>query len=182
VKLLTLFAGEHPLPVPTEVVEYLADQFPSGPRELRGLLSRVVQAAVRRKCPVNVPLAQTLLGAEPQAQTSHVADIAKEVARQFGVSLRALRSQSRNSESLVPRQAAMYLARDLIGTSYAEIGRYFDDRSHSTVVHACQRFQAVLERDTRLASLVEAIRKGLPAGNPCRKPVTHLRKNRRVAG
>lgn len=182
IKLLTFFAGEHQCPVPADVIEHLADRFPVAPRELRGLLTRLVQVAVRRKCPIDVSLARTLLGDEPQAQVSRLADIAREVARQFGVSLRALRSQSRNSESLLPRQAAMYLARDLIGAPYAEIGRYFNDRSHSTVVHSCQRFQAVLQRDTRLASLVEAVRERLPAASPCRKPVPRLRNDHRAAG
>lgn len=181
-KLLALFSREVQTPVPGEVIEHLADKGPVVPRELRGLLLRLGQAAIRRKARIDLPLAMSLLNDEPPAHSSQVADIAKEVARQFGVSLRTLRSQSRNTESLLPRQAAMYLARDLIGAPYAEIGRYFDGRNHSTVVHACHRFQHVLRQDARVASLVESVRNRLPAGNPCRKPVGRSRRIRPAAG
>jgi len=171
IKLLQLFAQEKQALLPAQVVDLLADSGWKLPRELLGLVTRLVQSAGRRGTVIDLPLAAGLLREEPEQQPGRVAAIAAEVARQFGVALRVLRSQSRHASHVTPRQAAMFLARELTGAPYAEIGRYFDGRNHSTVVHACQRFQTLLQSDPRVASLVENVRDRLPAAGGCRKHV-----------
>jgi chromosomal replication initiator protein len=182
VKLLQLFADEQQALLPPDVVNLLADSGWQLPRELQGLVSRLVQSAGRRQSAIDLPLAAALLRDEPQRQAGRVDAIATEVARQFGVALHLMRSQSRHASHVVPRQAAMYLSRELSGTPYAEIGRYFDGRNHSTVVHACQRFQTLLEGDQRVASLVENVRDRLPAASGCRKHVERRSIRRRQVG
>ena len=182
IKLLQQFAAEQQVLLPAEVVEHLADSGPQAPRELQGFVIRLTQAAGRRRTAIDVPLAESLLQQEPEQQTGRMAAIAKEVARQFGVTLRVLRSQSRNAGNVVPRQAAMFLSRELTSAPYAEIGRYFDGRNHSTVVHACQRFETLLEHDQRVASLIETVRDRLPSVARCRQPVRRRATRNRDAG
>jgi len=43
---------------------------------------------------------------------------------------------------LWPRQAAMYLCKELTTQSLPAIGRAFADRDHTTVLHACKRVAA----------------------------------------
>jgi chromosomal replication initiator protein len=182
VKLLKQFAAEQQVLLPVEVIECLAESGPQIPRELQGLVTRLAQLAAQRTAIIDVGLVAGLLRQEPQQQTGRMAEIAREVARQFGVALRVLRSQSRNAGNVVPRQAAMYLSRELTGAPYAEIGRYFDGRNHSTVVHACQRFETLLQHDPRVASLVENVRDRLPSPAGCRKPVRQRATRTREAG
>jgi chromosomal replication initiator protein len=145
-------------------------------------VTRLAQFAAQRNASIDVSLAASLLRHEPEQQMARMAQIAKEVARQFGVTLRVLRSQSRNAGNVLPRQAAMFLSRELTGAPYAEIGRYFNGRNHSTVVHACQRFQTLLDHDARVASLVENARDRLPSPAGCRKPVRRRATENREAG
>jgi chromosomal replication initiator protein len=182
IKLLQLFAGEQQALLPAEVVDLLADSGCQLPRELQGLVTRLVQSAGRRQSAIDLPLAAALLRDEPQQQAGRMAAIATEVARQFGVALRVLRSQSRHANHVVPRQAAMFLSRELTGAPYSEIGHYFDGRNHSTVVHACQRFQTLLESDQRVRSLVENVRDRLPAATACRKHVEQRSLRHREVG
>jgi chromosomal replication initiator protein len=182
IKLVQLFAGEQQALLPADVVDILVDSGWQLPRELLGLVTRLVQTAGRRRRAIDLALADALLREEPQQQAGRVAGIAAEVARQFGVALRLLRSQSRHASHVVPRQAAMYLSRELTGTPYAEIGRYFDGRNHSTVVHACQRFKTLLESDQRVATLVENVRDRLPATSNCRKRVDRWSNQGRDVG
>jgi chromosomal replication initiator protein len=182
IKLLELFGREQQALLPAEVVNLLADSGCQLPRELQGLVTRLAQSAGRRQSSIDLALTAALLRDEPQQQAGRMAAIATEVARQFGVALRLLRSQSRHARHVVPRQAAMFLSRELTGAPYAEIGRYFDSRNHSTVVHACQRFQALLERDPRVASLVANVRDRLPAARGCQKHVERRSMHRREVG
>ena len=41
-----------------------------------------------------------------------------------------------------PRQIAMYLCREHLGSSLPQIGRDFGGRDHSTVIHACEKIAA----------------------------------------
>lgn len=181
-KLLRHFAAQQQLPVPLDVLEFLAGHGPGTPRELRGVMTQLIQLAGQRRQPIDLPLAQSLLHEEPAGPARPVSQIAREVARQFGVTLRTLRSESRTSSAVLPRQAAMFLSRELTDTPYSEIGAYFSGRSHSTVAHACQRFEELLETDPRLHALAESIRRSLSRPNSLRrKPVDGARK-RRAAG
>jgi chromosomal replication initiator protein len=113
-----------------------------------------------------------------------VAEVAREVARQFGVTLRQLRSQSRVASAKLPRQAAMFLSREVTSAPCTAIGAYFSGRTHSTVVHACDRFEEQLAEDSRLAALTDSIRRSLaqPKRSLGRKPVAKRAGMRRACG
>ena len=61
-----------------------------------------------------------------------------------------------------PRHIAMYLAREVLGESYPQIGEVFG-RDHSTVMSAVRKVKSNLSGDTELAEklqeLVDNIRK-----------------------
>jgi chromosomal replication initiator protein len=63
-----------------------------------------------------------------------------------------LRSKSRLRMLTLPRQAAMLLCRDLIGSTLNEIGSSFGGRDHSTVIHSLQRaeFESSRSKDFQL--------------------------------
>ena len=56
------------------------------------------------------------------------------------------------------RHAAMYLAKQLTVKSFAEIGRAFAGRDHSTVVHAVKGIEARLPFDGELAHHIAGVR------------------------
>jgi chromosomal replication initiator protein len=138
-----------------------------------------VQLAGERGQPISLTLVKGLEETDPAEGGRPVAEIAREVARQFGVALRTLRSTSRTSSALVPRQAAMFLSRELTSAPYSTIGEYFSGRSHSTVVHACRRFEELLENDSRLSAMAETVRRNLTRSTSTRrKPVDGFRRRR----
>src|SRR5262249_50708911 len=51
---------------------------------------------------------------------------------------------------VLPRQIAMYLARQLTGASLQEIGREFGGRHHTTVLHAVDRIEGMRRSDRAL--------------------------------
>jgi chromosomal replication initiator protein len=160
-KLLQHFAAPIQVPVAIAALEALAETEGQSPRELRGRLRRLLQAAELQRGAIDLALLRTLLAEEPAHEPRRVADVAREVARQFGVTLRELRSTSRVAPARLPRQAAMYLSREVTTAPCAEIGAYFNGRSHSTVVYACERYEQQLAEDTRLMALTNSIRQVL---------------------
>jgi chromosomal replication initiator protein len=51
----------------------------------------------------------------------------------------------------------MYLARQLTSDSYAEIGRGFGGKDHTTVLHAVQKIEALLQEDPKFQKTIEHI-------------------------
>jgi chromosomal replication initiator protein len=51
----------------------------------------------------------------------------------------------------------MHLARSLSGASYAAIGRYFGNRDHTTVMHACRKTAAAAAAEPDLQQLIERL-------------------------
>lgn len=183
-KLLRHFASQQQVPVALEALEALASEEGSSPRGLRGVVRRLTQAAAQQQCPADLALLRRLRQQDPGQRCNTVADVAREVARQFGIALRELRSHSRVAPASVPRQAAMYLSRELTDTPCSGIGRYFDGRTHSSVVYACERYARQLAKDSRLAALTNSIRAALasPGVRIGRKRADRLRRNQRACG
>lgn len=79
------------------------------------------------------------------------------VAKHFGLTLGELKGKSRRQVVADARGLAMYVSRQLTGASYAEIGRQFGGRDHTTVLHAFQKIAAAVDRDRSMRQLVEEL-------------------------
>jgi chromosomal replication initiator protein len=74
-----------------------------------------------------------------------------------------LRSKARIKTLTVPRQIAMYLAREVLQMQLVEIGQAFGGRDHSTVIHSVDKVQRQLQRDRSFRERVESARQELYA-------------------
>src|SRR3989454_398631 len=74
-----------------------------------------------------------------------------------------LRSKARTKTLTVPRQVAMYLARDMLGMQLVEIGQAFGGRDHSTVIHSVDKVERQMIRDRTFKERVEMARQELSA-------------------
>ena len=62
---------------------------------------------------------------------------------------------------MVPRQVAMYLAREVAKLPLATIGRYFNGRDHTTVMHATKKVIEGMKSDPQLQVAVRELKAGL---------------------
>jgi chromosomal replication initiation ATPase DnaA len=90
--------------------------------------------------------------------TGRVAMIQRHVAAHFGIALIDMRSSRRARAVARPRQVAMYLARHLTEHSLPELGRYFGNRDHTTVMLAIRRVEQLCREDWVLAHRVAMLR------------------------
>jgi chromosomal replication initiator protein len=100
--------------------------------------------------------------AAPRALPS-INKVQEVVARRWGVTPEGLRSKARIKTLTVPRQIAMYLARELLEMQLVEIGQAFGGRDHSTVIHSVDKVSRQMSRDRGFRERVEHARQELSA-------------------
>jgi hypothetical protein len=83
--------------------------------------------------------------------------IASIVAEDMGTTLVLMKGAGRKSEDVWPRQVAMYLAHHHLGKSLPEIGRFFGNRDHTTVLHAVRAVTEKAKMDEGLAGRLKAL-------------------------
>src|SRR6185437_13828594 len=77
--------------------------------------------------------------ATPTAGPPSIEAIQHAACARFGLTRDELLSRSRAERIVWPRQAAMYLAKELTEHSLPAIAREFGGFDHTTVIHACRR-------------------------------------------
>jgi chromosomal replication initiator protein len=83
--------------------------------------------------------------------------IQKETAQQFSLKPDELKAKKRTKNVALPRQVAMYLARELTDASLPKIGMEFGGRDHTTVMHAHRKVTRDIQDNSQLKALIEQI-------------------------
>lgn len=146
-----------------EVLHYLASQSAGNIRQLEGnFITMVGKAQILRK-EINRSLVDDILRDRPVSTTRSLSvdGILQTVAEFYALDPAQLTGKRRSRQIVRPRQVAMYLARELLGTTLDEIGRSFGGRDHSTVLHACNKMDADCQADPSLQQEVQEIRRRL---------------------
>ena len=147
--------------VSTEVLSYLAEKIRSNIRSLEGSLTRLLAMASIEHRKINLDLAAETVRyystAEAETIKIEAETIIEVVAEHFEIAVADLLGKKRNKEIVMPRQVAMYVAREMAGMSYPDIGRAFD-RDYTTVIHSYEKVKAELKKDTGLRGAISEIR------------------------
>ncbi len=161
------------LAIPDEVLRFIAEHVYSNVRELEGCIIKLLLFASLRHREVSVELAREALAdkirsADEPSGTLHrslptIDKVQDVVARRWGVTPEGLRSKARIKTLTVPRQIAMYLARDVLQMQLVEIGQAFGGRDHSTVIHSVDKVQQQIARDRAFRDRVDSVRQELLA-------------------
>ena len=146
-----------------EVLEFLADRFTDSVRELEGALNTLVARLGDGVCTLSLDEAQAILRPHLRGGEKRVTvdDIQKAAAEHFGLKQADLISERRNRAIARPRQAAMWLAKQLTTRSLPDIGRRFGGRDHTTVLHAVRRIDELRAGDPQLARDLETLTRKL---------------------
>lgn len=149
--------------LPQEVIEYIASNVKSNIRELEGCYIGLIARHTLEQRPIDVALAETVLrnviASEKKDLT--VEQIQRIVAEHFKVSENSLRAKTRKQEIVLPRQVAMYLAKNNTRASLKTIGLHFGGRDHSTIIHAVKTIEAAILEDESLKIHINQLEKKL---------------------
>ncbi len=143
--------------IPDDVSLFIAGTVKSNIRELEGRLNRVIAFSSLTGKPVSVELAREtlrdILGNEENRAIP--SEILKTVALHYGLRVSDLKAKTNAKPIAFPRQVAMYLCRKLTRLSYPEIGRLFNDKHHSTVMHSVEKIAKMIEDDADFRKVIE---------------------------
>ncbi len=126
----------------------LPDDVPA--RQLEGVVRHLELWSRMKASPPNVlAIREAIASIEQKAEIS-TDQVAKIVARRYKLKLADLKSSTRRQEVVRARSLAMFLSRQLSGSSYDKIGKYFGGRDHTTVLHACRKTETLIDNDSEL--------------------------------
>ncbi|HLJ10842.1 MAG TPA: DnaA/Hda family protein [Planctomycetaceae bacterium] len=149
-RLLEHFSESRQMALSDQAANLLAQGLAVSPRELWSVLVQLESISRHARRPIDAALVEQFLRQEVAPSNPRLDDICRAVARQFGISASRLRSRKQTRGVVLPRQCAMLLARQWTGRTLEQIGRYFGDRDHSTVIHACRRLARLIPHEAEL--------------------------------
>jgi chromosomal replication initiator protein len=149
VAILRKKAEEEGVAIPNDVALYIAGTVKSNIRELEGRINRVIAFASLTGSTITTELARDTLRdmVSTDERKASPAEILKAVAAHYGLRLSDIKAKSNAKTIAFPRQVAMYLCRHLTQLSFPEIGRLFNDKHHSTVMHSVEKIEKLYEDD-----------------------------------
>ena len=160
--------------IPDDVIRFIAENVRSSVRELEGSIIKLLAYASLKHQDISVDVARealrdklrTDLPADGAQSALSISTIQQIVSREWGVTPEGLRSKTRTKNLTLPRQIAMYLTRELLGTQLMEIGHAFGGRDHSTVIHSIEKITDATQRDAVFKTRVDKIRTMLESMRP----------------
>lgn len=137
--------------MPEEVISFIAGNVNSSVRELEGAFKQVVGYCQIKNVPLTLENARDALADIIKVDLySHLSaeTIIDTVCKYYNVKKEQVLGKSRPKNVVIPRQMAMYIAREELNDSFPSLEKYFN-KDHSTIVHAYERVQKELKNNDR---------------------------------
>ena len=163
VAILQHKATQKGLTIPNAVAFFIAEHIFSNVRQLEGAINRLTAHCRLLGQEVSEALVeQTLSELFQMAPKQKVSaeSILKSVATVFQVRVSDLKGTSRKKDVALARQAAMYLAKEMIRESLIMIGASFG-KTHSTILHACKTIESKIKKDESLRRQISLCRRNV---------------------
>jgi chromosomal replication initiator protein len=145
--LLARLCEQQATHVDAEVLDWVAEHCGSDARVLQGIVHRL--AAQQRICGGKLTSDDAIRSISDIVRANQpivrLRDIEKVVCEAFGLEDDVLRAKSKCQSFSQPRMLAMFLARKYTRTALSEIGAYFGNRQHSTVISAHKKVETWLD-------------------------------------
>jgi chromosomal replication initiator protein len=150
-------------PLPNDVALFVAANVRTNVRELEGALTRLFAWCKLHGVEMSLTTAQLCLKQfiDTQVRKISIEAIQRAVADQFGMRIAELKQKNNSRSIVVPRQIAMYLAKQLTEASLPEIGRQFGNKHHTTVMHSISKIEEQRRADKDLNRMLTALQEDL---------------------
>jgi chromosomal replication initiator protein len=145
--------------LPEDVIRLLVDHIGGAARELEGAVTRLVGHATLLNTSMTAENARGILRdlLATRGRMITIDDISEAVGGYFSVKRMDLVGPRRSHAITLPRQICMYLARQLTSHSLEEIGRFFGNRDHSTVLYGVEKIATRCAKEGTFRELVQRL-------------------------
>ena len=160
VAILQNLAEQDGISVDFCVCEYIANNFINNVRELEGAFNKVRAYSDIYGCELTLELAQKVLKCDARKKELTISDVAKVTAENYGVSIDDFKSPSRGQKISNARQIAVYLSREITGSSFEQIADFFN-KKHPTMLYSYDKVKQEMSLNKELAATVNELKKKL---------------------
>ncbi len=124
--------------LPTDIALFIASNVRTNVRELEGAMVRLLAWCRLNGSELTLATTQICLKQfiDTQVRKITIEAIQRAVSEQFGMRVAELKQKNNSRAVVVPRQIAMFLAKQMTEASLPEIGRQFGGKHHTTVMHS----------------------------------------------
>lgn len=146
-----------------DVLNLIASCVKSNIRELEGSLIKLGAYSDLMKVDIDLEIAKEQLGLSEDSEEKIITieSIAKTVAKYFDIAIGDLRGKSRLKQITYSRHIAMYMTHKLLKSTLEEIGEYYSNRDHTSVIHGIKKVERMLKQDNQLAHKIYEIESSL---------------------
>ena len=144
-----------------DMLDYLASEVKTnGVRELIGVVNAVIAYSTVYKSDFSLDLLKDTINklATTQKKTINIPYIQEVVCDYFGIQREQLLSKTRKREIALPRQLAMYFAKEYTNATFTKIGEEMGGKDHSTVMYACDTIRDVSKIDKELKKYIKDLK------------------------
>jgi len=159
VAILQKKAESEQVQLPTDVALFVASNVRTNVRELEGALVRLIAWCQLNRMEITLASTQQCLKQfiDMQVRKITIEAIQRAVAEQFGMRVADLKQKNNSRNVVVPRQIAMYLAKQMTEASLPEIGRQFGNKHHTTVMHSIGKIDEQRRADKDLHRMLNKL-------------------------
>lgn len=139
-----------------EIIEYIAKSVETNVRELEASLNKVIgYADLTGKNPTLDVVKNLLKDLINSRNAISLEVIQKVIADDYQITVADLKGKKRDKKYVLPRQVAIYIARELTEISYTELGNEFGGKDHTTIMHAYEKISEKIKVDSTLEGKIQ---------------------------
>ncbi len=168
IAILQKKSEENGIDIPFEVINYIASNVTSNIRELEGTLIRLLARSSLQGEDITLDLAKNVLKdlGLSKKKTYTIETIQKIVCDHYSIPDDMVRAKSRKKEIAMARQVAMFMVKRFTGYSLKTIGLHFGGRDHSTVIHAINTINDLVQKDVTTQETIAQLHRKIELFNP----------------
>jgi len=152
-------SGKFGMPLPDDVVAYIAERITSNVRQIEGVVKRLTAYHSIMRVGIDVEIAKKAIK-DVVREGTFVPDpslIIKVTARYFQITEDDIIGQRRNKNIALARHVAIYLIRNLTNLSLNDIGSIFEGRNHATVLSSINKIEDMIKTDEKISNTIRDI-------------------------
>ena len=165
VAILQKKAESEQVQLPADVALFVASNVRTNVRELEGAMTRLIAWCQLNHMEITLASTQQCLKQfiDMQVRKITIEAIQRAVSENFGMRVADLKQKNNSRNVVVPRQIAMYLAKQMTEASLPEIGRQFGNKHHTTVMHSIAKIDELRREDKDLQRTLNKLQEQLNA-------------------
>ena len=149
------------LSIPDDVIDYIADRVTENVRDLEGIVVSLMAHSIINNREIDMSLARRVVEQSIKFEKKRITvqKIKDTVSDFYSIKKDLIQSPSRKREIVQARQVTMFFIKKHTELSLSQIGIQVGNRSHATVLHACNTVKNYYDFDKSFRSDLEDIEK-----------------------